>query len=567
MNRHQLDALLAAGLISHTQYTHSLTTLRLGLATERPTLNLELPARNVALSVAADGAVTVAGDITEYDAVIPSHGMYIDAGALSPRSASLSDIKMLRDHDHAQPVGYMTSIDTANKHGEFRIAPTEAARVQQEFEDKLRDGLSIGFRINDYSFDENDILHVHQGEYHEVSLCALPAAVNARVTDVAAALATAKKENITMNRAQLAAALAAGSITQEQHDASLTSLTIIEASITPPAVPPVPTTENSQPEVTVTPTASPQLQVHDRAESLRMVTERISAAANLGDMAGFLLALTDVVPAGDAGTAFLNRDDWLGQLFTAVATDRPWIDAISVPPLPLTTLTAKGWRWGSKPSPASYAGSKAAIPSGAVTTTSQTYTAKRWAGGWDVDRAFMDFADPEYTNSFFEAAMSQYKFNSNAGVRADLIAAAVAGADIAAGGILQVLKSLYRDVRAIRGGKLNRIFLGDTLFDAFASLSSQTLPIWLKQALVDVDLAAGGANVTGTVIQVDPTIDDQTAYGFDSRAVVIREKSPIEISAVNIPNGGIDLGFFSYTRLEVQDPRLIVSRLYTGTDD
>lgn len=571
MTPQQLKALLAAGLITGKQYAEARSS------GDAPHLQVQLPAHDVRLEIETKDdeseptGGTLTGTITVYEQYIPSHGMILHAGCMQPRQP-LERVKMLRDHDHSEPIGYMLSVDDAVEVATFQIASTEVARVKQEFDEKLRDGLSIGFGITEYEIDDDWTIHVYAAELYETSVCAIPAIADAGVHSVAAALATARKENRTMNRAQLAAALNAGRITQEQHDAALAALEATETEAVPT---PVPLAVAAGPELQTQQPAP--LQVTDRAPSLREVTRRLAEAFNTGSEHAVQLALADIVPADDAGGAWL-REDWQGELWRASDESRPWIDAIGAPEQ-LTSLKGKGWKWGEadengdggEPLVDEYAGNKTEVPSNEIGTTSADFTAFRIAAGWDVDRAFEDFADPEFQTSFWEAVMRDYKRKSNAGIRTRVLAKAQAPgatlggtATVSTGGVKALLKQVVRDVRAVHG-RVNRIFLGDDQFEELEDLDTETLPLWLKSATIGLDIAEGSADIGSLRILNDSSLAADQVVAFDNRGVKVREKSPLQVRALNIPKGGIDLGFYGYLRLDDHDPRVIVKRTYGET--
>lgn len=571
MNREQLEVLFKAGLISQATYAASLTALSANGTCVPPQFDLQVTTGGIRLEIEGDegsptGGILRADIVTRYDAEIESHGMVIHAGALEPREP-LTRSKLLRDHDHAQPVGYMLEVDAQRQSAAWQIASTEIAKVKQEVDEHLRDGLSVGFTVLEYTIDPDWVLHVHRADWYETSLCAIPAVQEAGVSSVAAALATARKEHSIMNRAQLAAALKAGTITQEQHDAAIKAIEAHELANGPAPVVPV------QPEVE----AGPQLQTQQPIPHATVVAERLcladvsrrlAQAVNTGDRSAFALAISDVLPADDAGTAFINRDDWQGELFTAYDPTRPWVDAWGTPQS-LTSIKGKGWRWVDEPDVDEYAGNKTEVPSNDILTESETFTAFRIAAGWDVDRIFEDLADSEFFGPFWEAVMRAYIRKSNAAIRTRTLAAALAPGDtiggtatVAAGGVLALLKQVIRDGRAIEGGRINRIFLAEDQFQLLEDVPTDDLPLWLKSAVIGLDIAAGKSEVGPLRIAVDGTLEDGQVAAFDSRAAVVREKAPFQVQAINVPNGGIDLGIFSYMRFEPNDTRLIIKRTY-----
>lgn len=562
MNQAQLRALLRAGVITQQQYLAASTD------NSTPSIDLHMYAPgSVRLDITEgeDGesvaGVLTADVVTRYDELIESHGMVLHAGCLEPRQPLVKS-KLLRDHNHSEPVGYMTSVTDDRLGATWQVASTEVDRVRQEVDEHLRDGLSVGFNITEYEIDDEWVLHVYRADWYETSLCAIPAVHEAGVTSVAAALATARKENRTMNRAQLAAALAAGTITQEQHDAALAALEAsegIESDATFSAPTGQPTVaELAGPDRQETP--PPAAQVRERS-TLSQVQRRLITAANTGDYSAFTLALADIVPADDAAPAFL-REDWQGEVWRNDENGRPWIDAFGAP-RELTSLKGRGWHWDVEPEVDEYAGNKTEVPTNEVSTAPDTFTAFRIAAGWDVDRAFEDFADPEFWAAFWPAVMRDYKRKSNAGVRTRVIAAASAPAGtVTAGGVKAVLKQVVRDVRPY--GRVNRVFLGDDLFEELEDLDTQNLPLWLKSATIGLDIAEGSADVGSLRILNDGTLAATQVVAFDNRAAVVREKAPFRVQALNIAMGGIDVGIYSYLRVDPQDVRAIINRTYVA---
>jgi HK97 family phage prohead protease len=584
----QLAALLAAGLIDSAQYTAALATRTpAGLIETRPVLDVQINAGAVRLAEPlpdaeegdadesdAAGTRELTGTVCVYEQLVPSHGMILHTGALEPRMP-LERVKMLRDHNHSDPVGYMTALDLKSLEATFYIPPGEngdRALLEASPEQKLRDGLSVGFSVIEYEFDEDWTMHVHRAELYEVSLCAIPAIADAGVTSVAAALATHRKDNTTMNRAQLAAALAAGTITQEQHDAALATLDLLAGSPAPTqaAAAAVPAEVAAGPQQQLAagpvgqPAPTPGMQVADRQLSLREVTRRVAAAANTGDVAAVALALADIIPANDAGEGFVERPEWLDELFTASQTERPYIDAIGTPQ-PLTALRAKGWRWDETPEVEEYDGNKEEVPTGPASTAADEYRAFRVAAGWDIDRAYVDFGDETFLSKFWEHVGRDYQIKSEAGIRSRVLALkANAAGTVTAGGVKAVLKQAIRDGRAVpdAGVKINRIFLASNLFEELEDLDTEHLPLWLKNATLGMSIADGTANAGDLRIALDSKLAAGEFVAFDNRGLKVREKQIPQIRALDVAHMGIDLGFISYLRLDDEDPRLIFRRKY-----
>lgn len=412
-----------------------------------------------------------------------------------------------------------------------------------------------------------------------------------------AALAPTERKNTEMNRAQLAAALAAGDITQAEHDAYLAQLDAFEAQMsahrpTPPAADPADTEAQSRRQEVE---AGPQLQTEQprppavtetRMTDPREFDRRMAAAGRdltQGDpRRNVLMALADVIPSDDAGEAFVTRPDFIGQTWRADDDSRPWIDALGEP-LPMTAITTEGWNWGvieldendeptgviteAGPEVDDYLGDKTELPSNEVKTFKQDFDSFMIASAWDIERRYIDFGSERFWASFREWATKSYKRKSNLKVRALIRTAAPDAAtggpaDVVATSVSNVLKQLRGDIRSVAGAHANRVFLGSDLYDLIEDLPIDSLPLWLKNASVGAGPDEGKASTGQLFIQLDTGLAAKESVVFDSRGIKYRERSPFWIDALNVPHGGIDLGVHSYGSVEIHDERVIKKRVY-----
>lgn len=580
MNRKQLERMHELGLVSDVQYTAGVAQLNAGREFS-PRLSVNVPGV-ATLSVDASSR-TISGVASIYDELIPSHGFVLDAGSLTSRTP-LNKNKMLVDHDKGQPVGYLSALNEDSLEVTYTIPEGPAGDAALDSAAKgLRDGLSAGFTITEYYFDAEYVMHVTGADWYETSLVACPALADAGVTDVAAAVATEPtqpKGNHTVNRAQLAAALAAGTISQEQHDAALAAIDATEATLaTAPNAPapgaaPVDAALAAGPQHEPAPAAN--LEISTRPVNLATVAQRIAdgvRSRELTTVDAIALAIGEFVPSQDAGEAW-TRPEWLGELRTMTNTRRPYIEAIGNP-LPLASLKAEGYRWTEEPDVDEHTlDTIETVDGNNPKTAGDAFKAFMVASAHRVHRSVVDFGDPQFTVDFLAARMRRYNLKSDIGIRTRLLAAATdptAGAGgvptVAAGGVVAVLKQLVRDVRPY-GGKLNRVFLDTLLYEELEDLDvgpTSTLPLWLRQAVLSLDIAAGTADVgPGLHIELDPGLDAGEAVGFDNAFVDVRESPTLQPTAVAISVAAIDFGLFGYLRLDDHDPRAIVKRTYVG---
>lgn len=523
------------------------------------------PTLEISESDAGAGKRTITGTITVYDSPSTSQGIVIHEGSLTARQP-LTRLKLLRDHDHSDPVGYATDLSADGLTASFYVPEGESGdRALSEAENHLRDGLSIGFSVKQYAFDDDWNLHVYEAELYEVSLCAIPDMADAGVTDVAAA-ATPTTKGTLMNREQLAAALAAGTITQGIYDREIARLDQQALSangggnVTPLVQPGV------DPALAAGPTQLPgsapiiPATTTPRGLSLHAAIDRVTSAFRSGDRTEIALAIQDVVPADDAGQGFLGREDWFGEVWRASDFTRVWIDAIG-PVQPLNNLKWKGYYWDVRPKPTKYAGNKGEVGSNKPSTKPIDGEAGRWAGGWDIDRAFIDFGDSDYLAAFWAAAVQQYQLDSDEDIATQMIAAATAQAPLPAGtSAMAMVKAALRPKNFPRGAKINRVFMADDLYDEFLDTDSENLPLWLAKAQLGLSPAEGTAEVDQLFIRSDSGLEDGTIISFDNRTATVREKQIPQLKAFDVAHAGVDLGFYSYGGLQITDERLVIEQ-------
>lgn len=467
---------------------------------------------------ADDGAnVTVTGVITSFG-VDSSHGIrFTSPDALTPREP-LSRVKLLLDHDQAKPIGFMTELDMTAAVATFEVPPTPAGlEALDNARAGLRTGLSVGCAIKQAELDNDGNLLISNAELYEVSLVAIPAFADAEITSIATAMMT-EKENPTMTE------------TTENE--------------------PTPERPSEHAQASIPTTAIP------RPRNLADTIREVSAAIAKGDHNQVRAALQDVVPANDKGAGLL-RDDWRGELWTADTSPRPIIDALGAPTALGTGTKVKGWRWKERPKVDTYAGNKTEIPSNKVSTEPIETTVKRVAGGWDIDRIFLDLGEPGFLEAFWSAAVADYKRLSNATALTDLKAGAGVKT-LQAQSLLGSLGELGATFAKL-GASIDAIFIAPDLFDAYAQLTQAEVPFWLANA-TGVSVKNATATVADLSVKTLPDLKPGEVLAFDKRAATYYEKTPpIRVNAVDLPRGGIDLALFGYQALLVNDPRAIVS--------
>lgn len=359
---------------------------------------------------------TISGTITVFD--VPTNDyrrLILHEGALRPR-LPLSRVKMLRDHDSRDPVGYMASLSADTREAMFKIATGESgdrALFEAHPDQKLRDGLSVGIQVlsepGSYLYDpETGEYHVYAAELVEVSLCSIPAYSDAQVDAVrmshhtepapipATIFVTAPtpKEKPTMDPETLAALTVQLDAHTDQLDRNIeTRLAAFTTASTAP-------------------TGQQYLTYGD------FVKAYVSGVQEARD---FALAYAGSTTADD-----YTRNVWLADAIRLVEKTRKIVNTFTREPLPDTGMTLE---YAKLDSNTIKVGKQAAqgdtLLAGKIALTSASTNVETYGGYTSVPRQVIDRANPAYLTTTFRAMLIEYARATEAAVRAIFDAAVV----------------------------------------------------------------------------------------------------------------------------------------------
>lgn len=545
-------------------------------------------AADVVHSLAGDPVTASSSERTVTGLIVPygvagdtSAGSYaVDAGAFT-LPTDLSRVKLLRGHDRERPVGYLaaTREDSAGLWGTFAIAPgADGDEAIAEVRARTRDGLSYEVSRVRYSGDRTRVV---AARLDAVALCSVPAYDDAR------AIAASRQENTGMLTLETARAiLADANATAHDRAAAIAFLasnpdasdadraTAAAAAGNSADAPdagnggtggaPADTGSDAPNLAAVTAGRAPggielrgnrspaAMTAEQRIErGIETLAQTIRGAADAGAVNA---ALADVVPADDTGAGIL-RPQWLGELWRARRVQRDFINSTSRGKL--TGLKVYGWQWQLTPEVDDYAGNKTEVPTNPVKTVPIEDTAKRKAGGWDVDRVFFDLGDAGFLSSFLAMATDDYGIKTEAGYVADLLAGATVPPDTITG-LLDGIDVIARALSQV-GANVSFIGMSADLWSEYIAIPASDAPWWLaKQS--SVNIADVSTDIDGLHVFASHNLPANTMLAGDRRAATYYEASPspIRVQAVNIPQGGIDLGVFGYDASLINDPRALV---------
>lgn len=521
---------------------------------------------------------TVSGLIVPYQVPGDTSGgqFEVQPGAFA-LPADLSRVKLLREHDRSAAIGYLAAVSDRpdGLYGTFSVAPGPTGdEAIAAIRNRTRDGLSYEVSRVRYSADRSRVV---AARLDAVALCSVPAYDDARAiaasrqetsmfTLESARAILADANASAADRAAAAAWLAANPAATDADRAAAA-----EASGNSPAAPAAAAAgTGAEPGGIAAEAPNLAAVTAGRPTGIALTGRRRSAALTAAgrieegiqelsatirgsfDAGQVNAALADVVPGDDAG-AGLIRPQWIGELWTAQNVARPFIDSIAHGTL--TGLTVQGWKWEAKPAVGPYAGNKAEVPSNAVATVPASEPAERMAGGWDVDRAYFDLGDSGFLSAFFAAATEDYGQKTEARVAAKLLA----GATVSAAAPIDLLGALGALAAELSGIGTSPSFIGISadLFSAYLEIPAAEAPWWLaSQASVDL---SGSSSIDGLRVFVSPTLPAGSVLGGNRKGATYYEASPspIRVQAVNVAQGGIDLGVFGYDATLINDPRAI----------
>jgi len=254
----------------------------------------------------------------------------------------------------------------------------------------------------------------------------------------------------------------------------------------------------------------------------------------------------------------------LGQLWDDEPRDRPFID--SVQHGDLTGLKGpSGWRWNLAPAVAAYGGDKGAVPSNAPTLTAITGTLQRLAGAHDMDRAIFDLGETDLIEAYWQAMADSYADLSE-DYMSDTLVAGATDATVSSGTVLATTAARVVVNVAMAVAQVARptfVGLSADLFSEFlVNPDSASLEFLSGSAGFD-----GSATLGGLRIFLGKTLAARTAVGGNVKAARYFELpgSPIRAQAVNMPNGGIDVGVFGYCSAFITKPTAVVKIVRPAT--
>lgn len=500
---------------------------------------------------------------------------FVDEHAVSWHE-QLRRVKLLREHQHSDSLGYATELSWVDGalRGTFYVPPgPEGDRALADADNGIRDGLSLGIVGLVGDFDSEGVLNVTASTLREVSLVSVPAFDDSRV----AAVASTGKESGMFTAVQLAALKAAGIDPADETKAKayLTSLTASTGTSSTTDSPPAQLTASDVADELMErlqagvvsldgPNGGPgQSALNAGAQATGLSLDaftQLVASSQFGDAGArteLTAALSDIVP-GDHPGAF--RPAYLDELWDGAAYVRRFIDAaMVVRPLP-KAMQIIGQRWETPPQVDDYAGDKADVPSNEPKLVDIPVGVKRLAGAHDVDRAFIDLGSPAWLASYFEAQTEDVKRKSDRRA-AQLVYAGgtpLVDDDASPTTFATVMEATIEAVVAMasEGESVDYVAMAPGLIREFLNVKTMDGLAYMGGSFQLSD--TGNGNLGGVKFLTSPGLTGaQLVVGSKSASRWHEFATPIRVQAVNVAQGGIDLGVFQYYAGYVRNPAAV----------
>lgn len=496
---------------------------------------------------------TVSGLVLPYGVIgeRTSQGPIVFSAGSLQHHPDLRRVKLLIDHDQTRAVGYATQVDQTPDGvlATFHVPEgAEGDEALAKASNGVRDGFSVGVdvRMKHQAADGSHNV-ITQAALNEVSLVSLPAFSDSRVAVVLASQhrpeSQPQKESTMPDEATETTTETAVVQVTEPKTVLASAVPVQPITAAAPYADQAPGARGLDPLTAAARTIAATIQAGGSAAEVRAALGRINPSLTA--------ALADVIPADDAGHGFIGRPDFLGELWTARRTGRPIMESFG-PIGTVKRLKETGWKWVTKPAVGPYAGDKAEIPSNEVETAPVEVTAERLAGGWDVDRIYVDLGEADMIEALFRAAIEDYAVKSEAWALTKVNAAATAV--VGKPTLAETLVALGVAAGNI-GATLGTVAFAPDVWAAFLNTKRADLPWWID-ASAPVSIDGGSVKIGGLSLSSNPALAAGAIVGGDRRAVTFKE-AKVRVNALDLPRGGVDLGVFAYVSALVNDARAV----------
>jgi len=449
-----------------------------------------------------------------------------------------SRFKLLLEHDPKKPLGRAVNVQQTDPgiYAQFKVAETTAGNDALIEAADLRDGLSVGVKLN-RSEERNGIIYVTSAELSEVSLVHTPAFASAAVESVLAS------ENEPEEKQE--------EIPTEENQPTESEASVENATPTPEVE--ADKVEASRPVNNTPIYTKPRVNTNITAGQYAMA--QVRATQGDTDARDLVAALQIATVAENTG---MVPPTYLRDVIGVIDASRPFIDSIERAPLPAAGMKIFTPVLGTQATVALTA-EGAEFSSTDTAVTFQEDSVVKFAGANVVDVELFDRSDPSFADLLIRELAASYA------QKTDAYAAKIAVDNCGSTNNTTIYKTIAEAIAdsygvmrftpnnlmvAPSGGKDGIDFAG-----LLGAVDTTGRPIFAAAAPQNANGLVTQGSTNGTVaglnLVVDPNYTGDAsnvkyAMVYPTAAMRFHESPTIELRANIVANGRIEIGLYGY---------------------
>lgn len=448
------------------------------------------------------------------------------------------NVKLLLEHEMSKPIGKMLSAEVTDTgiEAKFKLANTTVASdALVEAAEGLRDGFSVGVKLNDWA-NQDGAMVISSAKLIEVSLVTEPAIDSARVAEVAASDEQVSEE-------------ASASEDQPTTQGEQVSDTTVPAPAVETVEAPVAEVQaKSAPMFT-----SPRVNLNVTAGQYALA--QVRAAQGDTDARDLVAALDIATVSENTGMVPPN---YLRDIIGVIDDSRPFINSIERAALPASGMKIFTPKLGAQATVAQTA-EGVEFDSTDTVVTFQEDNIVKFAGANIINVELVDRSDPSFVDLLLRELAASYAQKTDA--YAANIAAQNSGGSTGTTiykGIADGIADSYGVMRFTPNKLLVAPSGGHDGVDFAALLGATDLdgrPLYAAAAPSNANGLVTQGSTNGTVAGLDLVVDpnytgdnanQKLALVYPSAAMRFHESGTVQIRANVVANGRIEIGIYGY---------------------
>ena len=443
------------------------------------------------------------------------------------------NVKLLLEHEMSKPIGKMLSAEVTDTgiEAKFRLANTTVASdALVEAAEGLRDGFSVGVKLNDWA-NQDGAMVISSAKLIEVSLVTEPAIDSARVAEVAASDEQVSEE-------------ASASEDQPTTQGEQVSDTTVPAPAVETVEAPVAEVQaKSAPMFT-----APRVNLNVTAGQYALA--QVRAAQGDTDARDLVAALEISTVSENTGMVPPN---YLRDIIGVIDDSRPFINSIERAALPASGMKIFTPKLGAQATVAQTA-EGVEFDSTDTAVTFQEDNIVKFAGANVINVELVDRSDPSFVDLLLRELAASYAQKTDAyalGLARDT-AVGSSGSTIYAA-IVDGIADSYSVMRRTPNRLVVHPSAAGTVSWAqlLAAVDEDKRPLFSALSPSNAAGAITQGSTNGTVAGLDLVVDpnytgDQFALVYPSMAMRFHESGTVQIRANVVANGRIEIGIYGY---------------------